>query len=71
MLGTRETALCVIGPWSMAEQTQNAPHSVLGSVKSMGWAYQRRTNPRPGVHLFGTVEIRLVAYDFSLDGNLF
>ena len=26
---------------------------------------------RPGVHLFGALEAKLVAYDFSLDGNLF
>ena len=27
--------------------------------------------PQPGVHLFGTMETKLVAHDFSLDGNLF
>ena len=27
--------------------------------------------PRPGIHLFGSVEAKLVAWDFSLDGNLF
>ncbi len=27
--------------------------------------------PAPGAHLFGTLEAKLVAHDFSLDGNLF
>ena len=27
--------------------------------------------PRAGIHLFGTLEAKLVAHDFSLDGNLF
>lgn len=29
------------------------------------------TGPRAGVHLFGTLEGKLVLHDFSLDGNLF
>lgn len=37
-----------------------------GSITSL--AAGRR--PRAGVHLFGTLEGKLVAYDFSLDGNL-
>lgn len=37
-----------------------------GSIASL--AAERR--PRAGVHLFGTLEGKIVAYDFSLDGNL-
>ena len=29
------------------------------------------TRPRAGIHLFGTLESKLVLHDFSLDGNLF
>lgn len=29
------------------------------------------TRPRAGVHVFGTLETKLVLHDFSLDGNLF
>lgn len=33
--------------------------------------HQELVNARSGIHLFGTLETKLVAHDFSLDGNLF
>lgn len=162
MLDTREITLGVIGPWSLAEQSQNVVHDVIGADRFLGWDHQLKnepavqlafdrkfrdyrgvgaiipgfsadsirslglrlgnietsatlgiegrigwnlpndfgsypigpgaenrppsaasihskaidaataaTKPRPGIHLFGTLEAKLVAHDFSLDGNLF
>ena len=162
VLDTREITLGVIGPWSLAEQAQNAVHYVTGSHKFLGWEHQLENEPaiqlaldrkckvyrgagaitpgfagdaigsvglrlgnietsatlsvegrigwnlpndfgsypirpgaenrppsaasirssandtdtaagrpRPGVHLFATLETKLVGHDFSLDGNLF
>ena len=161
-LDTREITLGVIGPWSLARQSQNLVHDAIGEDRFLGWDHQlknepalqlamdrkfkdyrgsaaitpgfsadtirsigvrlgnietsaalaiegrigwnlpndfgsypirpgaenrppsaaaaaRRTPgdgtaagaPRAGVHLFGTLEAKLVAHDFSLDGNLF
>ena len=162
MLDTREITLGVIGPWSLAEQSQNLVHDAIGADRFRGWDHQlkneialqlamdrkfkddrgdgavtpgfsvesirsvglrlgnietsatlalegrvgwnipndfgtypirpgaenrppsaasihRHSNPaghsasapRAGVHLFGTLEGKYVAHDFSLDGNLF
>jgi len=162
VLDTREFTLGVIGPWSLAEKTQNVVHDVVGADRFLGWRHQLKNepavqlafdrkfrayrdtgavipgfsvdsihslglrlgnietaatlalegrigwnlpndfgsypirpgaenrppsatsirsgargadranrSPRPGVHLFAVVETKLVAYDFSLDGNLF
>jgi lipid A 3-O-deacylase len=162
MLDTREITLGVIGPWSLAEQTQNLVHDARGIDRFQGWQHQLKnepafqlaldrkfrefrgagaiipgfsadsirslglrlgnietsatwgiesrigwnlpndfgsypirpgaenrppsaasihgkssdsvpaaSRPRPGVHLFGVLEAKAVAYDFSLDGNLF
>ncbi|MDP2762546.1 MAG: lipid A deacylase LpxR family protein [Sideroxyarcus sp.] len=162
MLDTREITLGVIGPLSLAEQSQNLFHDAVGVDRFLGWQHQLKNEPalqlamdrkfkdyrgtgaivpgfsadsirslglrlgnietsatlgiegrigwnlpndfgtypirpgaenrppsagpvhsgsgdtpsavarpRPGVHLFGTMETRLVAHDFSLDGNLF
>jgi lipid A 3-O-deacylase len=162
MLDTREITLGIIGPWSLAEQTQNGVHDAIGASRFLGWQHQLKNEPaiqlaldqkyrdyrgtgaiipgfsadsirslglrlgnietsatlgiegrigwnmpndfgsypiRPGaenrppsaasihseaeganapatklgsgVHLFGTLETKLVAHDFSLDGNLF
>jgi len=161
-LDTREITLGVIGPWSLARQSQNLVHDAIGEDRFLGWDHQlknepalqlamdrkfkdyrgtaaitpgfsadtirsiglrlgnietsaalaiegrigwnipndfgsypirpgaenrppsaaaaaRRTPgdgsaagaPRAGIHLFGTLEAKLVAHDFSLDGNLF
>lgn len=162
MLDTREITLGVIGPWSLAEQTQNLVHDLRGIDRFRGWDHQLynepafqlamdrkfkayrgagaifpgfsadairsaglrlgnietsatlgiegrigwnlpndfgsypirpgaenrppsaaslhggsneailpASRPRPGVHLFGILEAKAVAWDFSLDGNLF
>ena len=161
ILDTREITLGVIGPWSLAEQSQNLVHDAIGSPRFQGWDNQLKnepalqlamdrkyktyrgagaiipglsadvirsmglrlgnietsatlgvegrigwnlpndfgsypirsgaenrppsasslhgvpnsvmavaSRPRPGVHFFGMVEAKAVAYDFSLDGNL-
>lgn len=162
MLDTREITFGVIGPWSLAEQSQNLVHDAIGVERFQGWQHQLKnepalqvaldrkfkknrgfgaiipgfsadtirsvgfrlgnietsatagilgrigwnlpndfgsypirpgaenrppsaaiaqgqydsstaaaSRPRPGVHLFGILEAQAVAYDFSLDGNLF
>jgi hypothetical protein len=35
----------VVGPWSGAEQIQNAVHDLVGSGKSQGWDYQLENEP--------------------------
>jgi hypothetical protein len=162
MLDTREITLGVIGPWSLARQSQNLVHDAIGVDRFLGWDHQLKNEPalqlamdrkfkgyrsdgaitpgfsadsirsigvrlgnietsvsagiegrigwnipndfgtypirpgaenrppsaaslrggsneaariapgpRAGVHAFGTLEAKLVAHDFSLDGNLF
>lgn len=162
MLDMRELTLGVIGPSSLAEQTQNLVHDAIGSDRFLGWDHQLKNEPalqmamarkfkryrgdgaitpgfsadlipaigmrvgnietaigmaaegrigwnipndfgtypiqpgaenrppsaasihsdsnkagrsafapRAGVHVFGTLETKYVAYDYSLDGNLF
>lgn len=161
ILDTREFTLGVIGPWSLAEQTQNIVHDAVGAERFLGWSHQlsnepalqlafdrkfrthrsdgaiipgfsadsirsfgfrlgnietsatlglearigwnipndfgsypirpgaenrppssasayrdtevtkhAASSPRPGLHFFTTLEAKLVAHDFSLDGNL-
>ena len=162
MLDTREVTFGVIGPWSLARQSQNLVHDALGEPRFLGWEHQLHnepafqlaldrkfkayrgagaitpgfsadairsvglrlgnietsatlgiegrigwnlpndfgsypirpgaenrppsaaslhgnpgsaipaaSQPHPGVHVFGTLEVKAVAHDFSLDGNLF
>lgn len=162
ILDTREITLGVIGPWSLAKQSQNVVHDAIGANRFLGWHHQLTNEPaiqlaldrkyrdyrgtgaiildfsadsirslglrlgnietsatlgiegrvgwnlpndfgsypirpgaenrppsaasthseaggenatatklRPGFHFFGTLESKLVAHDFSLDGNLF
>jgi len=35
----------VVGPWSLAEQTQDAVHDLIGTDKSQGWDYQLENEP--------------------------
>jgi hypothetical protein len=35
----------VVGPWSLAEETQNAVHGLIGNDKSEGWYYQLENEP--------------------------
>nr|WP_245688207.1 lipid A deacylase LpxR family protein [Thiohalomonas denitrificans] len=55
------------GTYPIRPGAENRPPSA--SVHSSSGNAARRV--RPGVQLFGTLEAKLVAYDFSLDGNLF
>jgi hypothetical protein len=51
----------VVGPWSLAEETQDAVHELLGNAKAQGWDYQLENEPifnlayeyRHKVHLAG------------------
>jgi hypothetical protein len=59
------------GTYPIRPGAENRPPSVAsihGDSGSATWAIAR---PRTGVHLFGTLETKLVLHDFSLDGNLF
>ncbi len=129
MLDSRELTLGVIGPWSLAEQSQDLVHRLRGIERFGGWDHQLRSEPafqmarehkfksyvvgavrpgwssdvigsypirpggenrppsaatglrstqprsagapRPGVHAFAHLEAKTIAWDFSLDGNLF
>lgn len=50
-----------------AENRPPSPASIQGDGSD---ATRAGAGPRAGVHLFGTLEGKLVAHDFSLDGNL-
>ena len=45
MLDVRELTLGVIGPWSLAEQSQNLVHRVRGIERFRGWDNQLRNEP--------------------------
>ncbi len=45
MLDTREVTLGVIGPWSLAEQSQNLVHDAIGSARFLGWDHQLDNEP--------------------------
>lgn len=45
MLDTREITLGVIGPWSLAEQTQNLVHDLRGINRFHGWDHQLHNEP--------------------------
>lgn len=45
MLDTREITLGVIGPWSLAEQSQNLIHDALGDERFLGWDHQLENEP--------------------------
>lgn len=45
MLDTRELTLGVIGPWSLAEQSQNLVHRMRGIERFRGWDHQLRNEP--------------------------
>lgn len=45
MLDTRELTLGVIGPWSLAEQSQDLVHRVRGFERFHGWDNQLRNEP--------------------------
>ncbi len=45
MLDTRELTLGIIGPWSLAEQSQNVVHSLRGIYRFGGWDHQLHNEP--------------------------
>jgi hypothetical protein len=45
MLDTREITLGLIGPWSLAEQSQNLVHDAIGSDRFLGWDHQLENEP--------------------------
>ncbi|EDY84352.1 hypothetical protein VDG1235_3983 [Verrucomicrobiia bacterium DG1235] len=40
-----EVSFGVVGPWALAEETQNLVHRWIGSKESLGWEYQLRNEP--------------------------
>jgi len=59
------------GTYPIRPGAENRPPSAASIHSGTDDASPAVARPRPGIHLFGTMETRLVAYDFSLDGNLF
>lgn len=44
-LDTRELTLGIIGPWSLAKQTQNLVHDAIGSGRFLGWEQRLKNEP--------------------------
>jgi len=59
------------GTYPIRPGAENRPPSADTVHSGSGDTPSALAKPRPGVHLFGTMETKLVAHDFSLDGNLF
>jgi len=59
------------GTYPIRPGAENRPPSSASPNNQRANADSEPTRPRPGAHLFGTLEAKLVAHDFSLDGNLF
>ncbi|HQR97054.1 MULTISPECIES: lipid A deacylase LpxR family protein [unclassified Polaromonas] len=59
------------GTYPIRPGAENRPPSAASIHSGSNHAYPTVAKPRPGIHLFGTLETKLVAHDFSLDGNLF
>lgn len=59
------------GTYPIRPGAENRPPSAASIHSGSNDAYPTVAKPRPGIHLFGTLETKLVAHDFSLDGNLF
>ena len=59
------------GSYPIRPGAENRPPSVASIHSNAGNANSTVTNPGFGVHVFGTLETKFVAHDFSLDGNLF
>lgn len=59
------------GTYPIRPGAENRPPSAASLPSGSGDTPSAVARPRPGVHLFGTLETKLVAHDFSLDGNLF
>jgi len=59
------------GSYPIRPGAENRPPSSASIRSNTADAHSAATKPRPGIHVFGTLETKLVAHDFSLDGNLF
>ncbi len=59
------------GSYPIRPGAENRPPSAASIRGSSNEATRDASGPRAGVHLFGTLETKYVAHDFSLDGNLF
>jgi len=59
------------GSYPIRPGAENRPPSAASIHEKSIHPIPAASRPRAGVHLFGTVEAKLIAYDFSLDGNLF
>jgi len=59
------------GSYPIRPGAENRPPSAASIHSKADGANNAATKPRPGVHVFGMLETKLVAHDFSLDGNLF
>ena len=59
------------GTYPIRPGAENRPPSAASIHGDVGDASTGSTRPRAGVHLFATLETKLVLHDFSLDGNLF
>ncbi len=59
------------GTYPIRPGAENRPPSLASIHGDSGDATPAIVRPRSGVHLFGTLESKLVLHDFSLDGNLF
>jgi lipid A 3-O-deacylase len=59
------------GTYPIRPGAENRPPSAALIPSGSGDAPSAVARPRPGVHLFGMMETKFVAHDFSLDGNLF
>ena len=59
------------GSYPIRPGAENRPPSAASIHSDTDGAHPAPTRPQTGVHLFGTLETKFVAHDFSLDGNLF
>jgi len=59
------------GTYPIRPGAENRPPSAASIHGDAEEASTGSTRPRAGVHLFATLETKLVVHDFSLDGNLF
>lgn len=57
------------GSYPIRPGTENRPPTIASDLRVAGPRSARA--PRPGAHAFVNVEAKAVAWDFSLDGNLF
>ena len=59
------------GTYPIRPGAENRPPSAASIHRNAADAALAVARPRAGVHLFGTLETKYVAHDFSLDGSLF